>query len=168
MDSVVVNGLRIAYLRVGSGGAPVVLLGGFVGGGEATWRHQIDALATSHMVVTWDAPGSGESSDPPESFRLPDYADCLAGLMSELNLGPSVVVGLSFGGALAIEFFRRPRAQVRGLFLAGASPAGPDRYPPTRFVPACSRASTLATVAVRVREGNVAEHVLGRGPNRAG
>lgn len=120
MDTVAVNWLRIAYLRVGGGGAPVVLLGGFVGGGEATWRHQIDALSTSHLVVTWDAPGSGESSDPPESFRLPDYADCLAGLMSALNLGPSMIVGLSFGGALAIEFFRRHRAQVRGLFLAGA------------------------------------------------
>jgi pimeloyl-ACP methyl ester carboxylesterase len=119
MDTVVVNGLQIAYTLAGRG-APVVLLGGFVGGGEATWRHQIEALSTSHTVLAWDAPGSGESSDPPESFRLPDYADCLAGLVSAQNLGPSMVVGLSFGGALAIEFFRRHRAQVRGLFLAGA------------------------------------------------
>lgn len=98
----------------------MVLLGGFVGDAESTWRHQIDGLSGSHTVVAWDAPGSGGSSDVPESFRLPDYADCLAGLVSAQKLEPSVVVGLSFGGALALEFFRRHRGRVRGLFLAGA------------------------------------------------
>ena len=28
-----------------------------------------------------------ESEDPPESFRLPDYADALAGLIAALGLG---------------------------------------------------------------------------------
>lgn len=119
MDVVGVDGLRLAVTRAGDGPA-LVLLGGFVGDGLATWRSQIEALSNSYTVVAWDAPGSGASSDVPESFRLPDYADCLASLMSALNLGRLVIVGLSFGGALAIEFFRRHRAQVRGLFLAGA------------------------------------------------
>ena len=30
--------------------------------------------------MAWDTPGSGRSSDPRESFRLRDYADCLAGV----------------------------------------------------------------------------------------
>jgi pimeloyl-ACP methyl ester carboxylesterase len=37
-----------------------------------------------------------------------------------LELERLVVVGLSFGGALALQFFRRHRGLVRGLFLAGA------------------------------------------------
>ena len=98
----------------------MVLLGGFVGGAEATWRDQLEALSESHTVIAWDAPGSGESSDVPDSFRLPDYADCLARFASSLELDPLVVVGLSFGGATALEFFRRHRGRVRGLFLAGA------------------------------------------------
>ncbi len=108
----------------------MVLLGGFVGGAEATWRHQIEALSGSHTVVAWDLPGSGESSEVPETFRLPDYADCLAGFVSVLKLDPSIVVGLSFGGALALELFRRHRSRVRGLFLAGAYAGWAGSLPP--------------------------------------
>lgn len=129
MDAVAVDGLRIAFVRAGSGPS-VVLLGGFVGGAEATWRHQIAALSGSHTVVAWDPPGSGESSDVPESFRLPDYADYLAEVVALLKLDPLVIVGLSFGGALALEFFRRHRGQVRGLFLAGAYAGWAGSLPP--------------------------------------
>jgi pimeloyl-ACP methyl ester carboxylesterase len=66
----------------------------------------------------------------PESFRLPDYADCLAGLVSGLALERLVVVGLSFGGALALEFFRRHHGLVRGLFLAGAYAGWAGSLPP--------------------------------------
>jgi pimeloyl-ACP methyl ester carboxylesterase len=119
VDTVRVGDVRIAYVRAGQG-PPVVLLGGFVGDATATWRHQIDALSDSYTVVAWDTPGLGASSDVPESFRLRDYADCLGGLVSALDLKQPVLVGLSFGGALALEFVRRHRSQVRGLFLAGA------------------------------------------------
>lgn len=74
MDQLEVEGLRIAYERAGEG-SPLVLLHGYVGDGRATWRCQIAELSDEFTVVAWDAPGSGRSSDPPESFRLPDYAD---------------------------------------------------------------------------------------------
>ncbi|WP_154794972.1 alpha/beta fold hydrolase [Occultella kanbiaonis] len=119
MDAVDVDGIRIAFTRAGRG-RPIVLLGGFVGDGAGTWHHQIDALSGSYTVVSWDPPGSGGSSDVPESFRLPDYATSLAGLISALGLEQPVLVGLSFGGALALEYWRHRGAQVRGLFLAGA------------------------------------------------
>ncbi len=119
MGAVDVDGLRIAFTRAGQG-PPVVLLGGFVGDRVATWQPQIEVLSRSYTVVAWDPPGSGDSSEVPETFRLPDYARCLAALTSALALEQPVVVGLSFGGALALEYFRRHRADVRGLFLAGA------------------------------------------------
>lgn len=129
MDAIAVGGLRIAFARAGQGPA-VVLLGGFVGGAEGTWRHQIDALSGSRTVVAWDAPGSGDSADVPDSFRLADYADCLAEFVSTLGLESPVIVGLSFGGALALEFFRRHRSQVDGLFLAGAYAGWAGSLPP--------------------------------------
>ncbi|CAM3765652.1 alpha/beta fold hydrolase [Occultella aeris] len=119
VGTVDVDGIRIAFTRAGRG-RPIVLLGGFVGDGAGTWHHQIDALSGSYTVVSWDPPGSGGSSDVPESFRLPDYATCLAGLISALGLERPVLLGLSFGGALALEYWRHPDAQVRGLVLAGA------------------------------------------------
>src|SRR5437867_1502990 len=106
MDQVEVAGLSIAYERAGQG-PPLVLLHGFVGGSRGTWRRQIEGLSDAFTVVAWDAPGSGRSSDPPETFRMPDYADCLAGFVESLGLGRLYVAGLSFGGALALELYRR-------------------------------------------------------------
>jgi len=114
-----VDGVRIAYEKVG-GGPPVVLLHGYVGNGAATWRSQLEALADEFTVVAWDAPGAGRSSDPPESFGIAGYADCLAGFVGALGLDRPHVAGLSFGGALAIEFGRRHPSMPRTLILASA------------------------------------------------
>src|SRR2546425_2513964 len=124
-----VGGLTIAYERAGEG-PPLVLLHGFVGGSRGTWRRQIEGLSDTFTVVAWDAPGSGRSSDPPESFRMPDYADCLAGFVDALSLGRPHVAGLSFGGALALELYRRHRTIPRTLVLAGAYAGWTGSLPP--------------------------------------
>lgn len=129
MDHVEVAGLRVAYERAGQG-PPLVLLHGFVGDGRGTWRHQIDALSDEFTVVAWDGPGSGGSSDPPESFRLSDYADCLGGFVAALGLERPHVVGLSFGGALALELYRRQPLIPRSLVLAGAYAGWAGSLPP--------------------------------------
>ena len=98
MELIDVAGLEIAYERVGSGPA-LVLLHGYVGDGPATWRYQLDELSKEFTVIAWDAPGAGRSSDPPERFGLDGYADCLAGFIDQLGLGTACVAGLSFGGS---------------------------------------------------------------------
>ena len=118
-DHVDVDGLRIAYERAGEG-PPLILLHGYVGDGRGTWRRQLDGLADEFTVVAWDAPGAGLSSDPPPGFGLPQYADCLAGFVEALGLGRPHVAGLSFGGALALELYRRHPALPRTLVLASA------------------------------------------------
>ena len=106
-------------------------------------------------LVAWDAPGAGGSSDPPEDIGMAGYADCLAGFIRELGLDSPHVVGLSFGGALAIELQRRHRVAAsltlvsayagwrgslgaaaaeqrldQALALSELAPAGPRRHPP--------------------------------------
>ena len=119
MEQVEIEGLRIAYERAGSG-PPLLLLHGYVGDGRTTWRRQIEALADQFTAVAWDAPGVGGSSDPPESFGMAGYADCLAGFIDGLGLGRPHVAGLSFGGALALALHRRHPAIPHTLVLASA------------------------------------------------
>jgi pimeloyl-ACP methyl ester carboxylesterase len=119
MNTVDVGGLRIAYEREGSG-PPIVLLNGYVGDGPGTFRRQLDELSDRFTVVAWDMPGSGRSSDPPEAFRLPDFADCLAGFMGAIHVNRAHVLGLSFGGGLALELYRRHPGIIRTLILASA------------------------------------------------
>ncbi|MBJ7600475.1 MAG: alpha/beta hydrolase [Candidatus Nephthysia bennettiae] len=121
MDEIGVGGLRIAYRRAGQG-PTIVFLHGFFGDSRV-WRPQFEGLADEFDVVAWDAPGCGHSSDPPETFRMPEYADCLAGFIRQLGLERPHLVGLSFGGALALELYRRhpmvPRTLVPAAAYAG-------------------------------------------------
>ncbi len=129
MDQIDLGGLRIAYRRAGTG-PPLVLLHGGFGFDSRSWRRQFDALADEFTVVAWDAPGSGKSDDPPDTFRLPDYADCLASFIEALALERPHVLGLSFGAALALEFYRRHPLLPRTLVLAGAYAGWAGSLPP--------------------------------------
>src|SRR3712207_7861349 len=57
----------IAYARAGSG-EPLVMLHG-IGGNARQFRNQLDGLADSYDVIAWDAPGYGDSGDPPGEDR---------------------------------------------------------------------------------------------------
>jgi pimeloyl-ACP methyl ester carboxylesterase len=129
MEQVEIEGLRIAYERAGAG-PPLVLVHGLVGDGRSTWQRLFDDLSDEFTVVAWDGPGAGRSADPPASFRLPDYADCLAGFVNALNLTSPHVAGLSFGGALALELYHRWPRMPKSLTLAGAYAGWGGSLPP--------------------------------------
>jgi pimeloyl-ACP methyl ester carboxylesterase len=119
MDQIEINGLPIAYERAGVGPALVLLHGGF-GFDSRSWRRQLDALSNEFTVVAWDMPGCGRYADPPDTFRASDFADCLATFIGALGLERPHLLGLSFGGALALELYRWHPAIPRSLILASA------------------------------------------------
>lgn len=118
MNQIEVGGHRIAYRERGEGPALVLLHGWPLDSRE--WCRQLEGLSDEFRVVAWDAPGAGRSSDPPEGSRLSDWADWLAEFIEILDLGPAHVGGLSFGGGLALELFRRHPEVVRSLILMSA------------------------------------------------
>ena len=115
MEVVPADGLEIAYERVGEGSPLVLVHGAAVD--SRMWRPQLAALADEFTVVAWDEPGAGRSSDVPADFTLSDYANCLAALIDALDLGPAHVVGLSWGGTVALELYRHHPALVATLVL---------------------------------------------------
>lgn len=115
MDVVRANGLDIAYDRAGEG-PPLVLVHGAAEDAR-TWGPQLAALSDELTVVAWDEPGAGRSADLPADFGLPDFADCLAALIDALALGPAHVAGLSWGGTVVLELYRRHPELVRTLIL---------------------------------------------------
>jgi pimeloyl-ACP methyl ester carboxylesterase len=116
LRSVEVAGLAVGYRQAGDG-TPLVLLHGFLCDSRC-WRPQLAGLSDRFRVVAWDAPGAGASSDPPDSFTTADYARCLAGVLDAIGVGRAHVVGLSWGGILAQEFYRLYPERVRCLVLA--------------------------------------------------
>ncbi|MER5207606.1 alpha/beta hydrolase [Streptomyces sp. NPDC002825] len=128
MATVQVNGVRVAYDRVGVG-PPIVFLHGAAQDARV-WRPQLDALADAFTVVAWDEPGTGRSSDVPESFVLADYARCAAAVLESLELGPVHLAGLSWGGTLALEVYRRHKDLVRSLVLVDTYAGWKGSLPP--------------------------------------
>jgi len=118
MKEVQVSDLRIAYRQAGDG-PPLVMLHGGMEDSRA-WRRQLEGLSDEFTVLAWDSPGCGQSSDVPESWRLPDFADTLAAWLRCLNLEHPHVLGLSWGSSVALEFYRRHSAVPASLILASA------------------------------------------------
>jgi pimeloyl-ACP methyl ester carboxylesterase len=145
MDTVHAAGHRIAYDLKGDG-PPLVLLHGYVGD-RRMWRAQIDALSGEFTVVAWDAPGYGGSSDPPEAFPLSDLADCLAAFIATLGLGRVHLLGVSFGGGLALELYRRHPELPMTLVLASAYAGWAGSLPPEVVEQRLEQALRLADLA---------------------
>lgn len=116
MPTARVNDLEIGYDRAGAG-PPLVLAHG--GASDAReWEPQLAGLADELTVVAWDEPGTGRSSALPEDgLGLAGVADALAGLIEALDVAPAHVGGLSWGGVVALELYRRRPELVGTLIL---------------------------------------------------
>lgn len=134
----------MSYQRAGDGPA-LVLLHGFSFDSRA-WRPQIEALSDELTVIAWDAPGAGQSSDPPETFGITDWAECLDESLDAIKVDQAHIAGLSWGGILAQEYYGRFPSRVRSLILAdtyaGWKGSLPEPIPQERLE-ACLRDSSL-------------------------
>jgi pimeloyl-ACP methyl ester carboxylesterase len=102
-------------------GAPLLLLHG-IGSGSGSWGGQFEALAATHRVIAWDAPGYGRSDPLPNPKPLAiDYARVLDGLLEALEVDEAIVLGHSLGAIVAAAWCATTQRRVRGLLLA--SPA---------------------------------------------
>lgn len=119
MAVVEVDGVRINYLDLGTGDLPLVLLHAFPLRAEQ-WAPQLAFLAATHRVIAPDLKGFGASDAPgdPAEYTMDRYADEVAGILEQADIGRAVIAGLSMGGYVAFSFLRLHRERVAGLVLA--------------------------------------------------
>lgn len=144
MKEVQLGDLRVTYAATGNGPA-LVLLHGILGDHRGV-RWQTEGLADDFSVFAWDAPGCGRSTDPPERWRMPEYADCLPEWLTVAGIDRPHVLGVSWGGSLALEFYRRHPKVPASLVLADAYAGWAGSLPPevcAARVETCLRQSEL-------------------------
>lgn len=111
-------------------GPPIVLLHGFPLD-HSMWESQFDSFASSYRVIAPDLRGFGGSTLPTEDqdkavSTMAEMADDLVEDLEFLEVNePIVLCGLSMGGYVALEFWRRHRTRLAGLILCDTR-AAPD------------------------------------------
>ncbi len=104
MPIATVDGLRISYEVIGEGRPWAITPGGRFSKDYPGVRELAETLAAEgNQVVIWDRPNTGESdvcfTGSSESAM---QADVLAGLISQLGLGPTVIAGGSGGARVSL------------------------------------------------------------------
>jgi esterase len=123
-----VNGIRLYYEEHGEG-APIACIHG--GGSSALmWADAFEKLARLGRVIAYDRRGCtrSERPEPYERTSVAEQADDAAGLLDAVGAAPAVVIGRSYGGAVAVDLALRYADRVRALVLLegdalGLSPA---------------------------------------------
>lgn len=107
------DGLTVGFHDVGHGRAVVMLHNG--GTSSTIWRHQVDALAPDHRVVTIDLPGFGSSPRPLEPTSLERIVELVASLIEGEDLAPALLVGNCMGSNVSATLARTRPELVAGV-----------------------------------------------------
>jgi pimeloyl-ACP methyl ester carboxylesterase len=116
VKSVRTREIEIHYLDRGSG-PPLLMVHGFPFD-HSMWRSQVKSMASRCRVIAPDLRGFGRSPAVGEQVTMEQFADDLAGLLDQIGISePVVYCGLSMGGYIGFQFWRKYRARLRGLVL---------------------------------------------------
>ena len=111
-----VNGTTLAYEAVGEG-FPLVLISGGGTLDKRGWDGQLRTFAKSYRVIRYDTRGIGESAEPQAPFS---HSEDLYALLNFLRVPNANLVGLSLGGAIALDFALEHPEMVHAMVLAAA------------------------------------------------
>jgi pimeloyl-ACP methyl ester carboxylesterase len=113
---VTVEGTRLHFVIKGAG-RPVVLIHGNPGSGQ-DWARLYDPLAAHHKVIAFDRPGHGDSQRPKDGDATVEVqARLLHDALKQLHVERPIVVGHSWGGALALVYAITYPKEVAGVVL---------------------------------------------------
>lgn len=118
-----VNGLNL-WIETHGAGPPVLVIMG--SGGDLRRKPNIfDApLTRTHTVASYDQRGLGQSDKPVPPYSMADYADDAAGVLDALGWDKVPVMGISFGGMVALQLAVRHPQRIEKLVLCCTSPGG--------------------------------------------
>ena len=114
-----VDGQRLRYLDMGSGGVPVLLLHGF-GADLNGWMFTQPVLAQDRRVVALDLPGHGGSGREVGAGDVGALIAVVEAFVGALGLDAMHVVGHSLGGGIGLALAARRPDMVRSLSLIRA------------------------------------------------
>lgn len=144
-----VNGTRLYYEVAGTGHPLLLIHGGLVD--RRLWDDQFNVFAQHYQVIRFDVRSFGDSA--PITAETPPYSleEDLYSLLKFLGIEKTYVLGLSMGGAIAINFTLMYPEMVDALIPVAMGLSG--------FEPAEEDKASEADVYEAIRSGDVARAV---------
>lgn len=124
---------------------PLVFLNS-LGSDLRIWDALVPAFAPEHPILRYDLRGHGLSDAPPGPYTIRMHTRDLADLLARLRVTAAILIGVSVGGMIALDYAANYQPRVAGLVLCdtGAKIGTPD-YWATRI--AAVRAQGLEPLA---------------------
>jgi pimeloyl-ACP methyl ester carboxylesterase len=132
---VLVNGVRLFFDVEGASLVPdgpamrekptLLMLHGGPGADHSIYKPDYSALAEFAQVIYLDHRGNGRSeAGPQEDWTLAQWGDDVRAFCDVLGIADPIVLGVSFGGMVALAYATRHPAHPSKLILISTEPAG--------------------------------------------
>jgi len=160
---VTVDRLRVRYVESGRGPA-VVMIHGNAGNIEDFEFGLIQELSSNYRVIAVDRPGHGKS-DRPNTANVEYQARLLHQVLTSLRVDQPVLVGHSWGAALALSYALQYPKELSGMILV-APAAYPDAGE-SRLLQALAKPPVVGDVTLILGRAILGRHILKESLSRA-
>lgn len=117
--------------QTGDGPALIFLHG--IGGNRLNWRRQVERFGSMGMhAISIDARGYGDSDDYDGPLAFTDFADDVIRVIDALGHEQATICGLSMGGRVALDLWKRHPQRVKRLVLADTSAGSKETQDPEK------------------------------------
>jgi 3-oxoadipate enol-lactonase len=115
MPQVDINGIKIEYRFDGKEGAPYITFVTGITNDLTMWDAQVAVLGKDYRTLRYDLRGHGDTQATEGDYTIELLVRDLTGLLNELNIQKTHLVGLGFGGAIVQAFAIENAHRVHAL-----------------------------------------------------
>ena len=113
------DGHRIHWEYFGDGSREAVCLLNGLAMHTKAWYSFLPLLQPEFDVLLYDYLGQGESSEPDEPYSITRFADYLTMIADRIGIPRLHLMGISYGGFVALEYARLYQQRLHTLTLSG-------------------------------------------------
>ncbi len=104
------------YYEDSGRGKPLLLIHG-LGSSTSGWGNQVPEFSKNYRVITFDVRGHGHSDKPRGPYSITMFAEDTVALIDSLEISSAHVVGISMGGAIALQLAVDYPEKVKSLVV---------------------------------------------------
>ncbi len=116
------NNITVHYTSEGvAKGTPLVFINS-LGTDLRIWNDMVPHFSKRYHVIRHDKRGHGLTDCPPAPYSIRDHTTDLADLLDQLEVTQAILVGISVGGMIALDFAATWPERVQSLVLSDTAP----------------------------------------------